>query len=278
MGFVLSAGKVDIVSDRRDASIRMDPTQLWWSPSGLEQEAKGGVRWYGADDGSYWRAGAVRPGSQRLSDLLALPGKVGSWVEATDRGNGRFLAIANLSGRQNRIGMLPAAPESSIVLVVPLAARQGQESRRLGKAHGFQFAEGGGPLNVLPTGATALPIEAPSAADKKAWTADLTMLRGAAPTLTWATMVDLDRDGQKEGALCVTGGKDDQACYVVDTVDGVRRWHGLSTLRWDGGDAVAAPLAFTQGDGTYLMHVPAARPVLLLARWTGSAYMVESVR
>ncbi len=281
MAAIGAQGQVSLVSPLRKANMRVAATELVWTPRGFERRTGGGVRVWAADDATWWRPGELSKDAQTLADLLSLAGGVGDWVETRPQGPTRVLAYATVAGQRQRVGVLAGPPDGSIVLMVTPGSGPGTESRRLAKNHGFQFDDAGTPRNVIPTGATALPLDPPDADMSKLWTSELTSLRGAAPTITWATQLDLDRDGSKEGALCVTGGKDDQDCYVVDTVDGVRRYYGQQTLHFEGGDAASAPLAFQHGDGVYIMHVPGgaqARPVILLTRWDGSTYLTQSVR
>lgn len=274
-------GQVSIVSPLRKANMRADAKELYWTPRGFERRVGSGVRVWAADDATWWRPGDLSPDARSLADLLAMSGGVGDWVESRPQGPTRMLVYANIAGQRERVGVLPGPPDSSIVLMVPPGGGPGKESRLLARNHGFQFDDEGKPLHVVPSGATALPLAPPDDALARTWTSDLAGLRGATPTITWATKLDLDRDGQDEGALCVTGGKDDQDCYVVDETAGTRRYYGLSTMRFEGGDAATAPLPFRHGDGVYIMHVPSgpqARPVILLARWDGSTYRTQSVK
>lgn len=272
VGVVDSSARASFVSAKQRATLGLDPKEVRWSPAGLERIYNGGVQWFGADGTSFWHPGTPDARSQSLVDLLAMAGGVGSWVETADRGNGRVLTTANLGGQRHRVGMLAGGPTASIVLMVPTAPPHGVESRVLARSHGFKFAADGTPTNAVPDGATALPVEAPSAEQTAAAVKDLGSLRGAAVTVTWSTRVDLDRDGAKELALCVTGGKDSTDCYVLDEQQGQRRYYGLSAIKGKSGDTAAAPLPFQHGEGVYLMQAIPDRKVIVHVRWTGTEY------
>lgn len=278
VGVVASKDRISLVSHLRRGNVALDPAELRWSPTGFERSYRGGITWMGADDTTWWTMAQPSPTSQPLPDLLKMAGGVGSWVEATDRGNGRFLTVAMISGQRARVGMLDGGPTASIMLLAPTPTPHGTESRTLTRSHGFTVSGDGVPANTIPKDATALPRKAPSDDQAGTWKAELGKLRGAEVKLTWSTLLDLDRDGQDEGAVCVSGGDDEHDCYVVDDQDGQRRWYGLSTMEYGGDKDAEAPLAFQHGSGVYLMQAVPERKLLLHARWTGTDYVAASVK
>jgi len=280
VALVLADGKAVVMSEGRRASLRMQPDQTRWTGATMAVSYNGGVRMYGADEATWWQPGAAPANSQLLSDMLAAAGQLGDWVEVESLKTGQKRVWANVSGKRDRVGIFKVAPQASLYLLVPAPASEGKEATRMMKSSGFQFDDQGRSRNVIPTGATAAPVQAAPAASMKAWATELSTLRGAATTITWSTLLDLDRDGTDEGVLCVKGGKDDSDCYVVDDKDGVHRYFGLTNLKFAGGAAAQAPLAFTTPTGTYVMLSADVgdNHALWVARYDGHRYLVEGVR
>lgn len=275
---VLVEGKAVILSEGRRATLRMDPSSTWWDGKDLRLAHHGGMRIYGQGDATWWQAGEVPANLANLGGLLQASGQLGTWVEVETLKSGQQRVWANVSGKRQRLGIFKEAPVASIYLLSPAPKAEGTESTRLGKASGFAFDAQGQPQRTIPTGATAIAPKAPPAADLDQWKADLGKLRGADVTPTWSAAVDLDRDGKDEGAICVTGGKDDTDCYVVDLREGALRYYGLSSMKLAAG--APAPLAFSYREGVYLMHVAgtAERASLAVARYDGVRFVAEGVR
>jgi hypothetical protein len=110
--------------------------------------------------------------------------------------------------------------------------------------------EEGLPLPTLPDGMTEIHSLA-TPAQEAIWLADIGEIRGGEVTLRQSLVVDLDRDGEAEGAVCVSGGKGDYTCFLVDDVGTERRYFGLNLgLMGD------SPLmAFANDEGHYLAWV-----------------------
>lgn len=276
---VLVDGKAVVLAEGRRASLRLDPAKTYWTGKELALVYNEGLKVFGQGDATWWQPTAVPEGAKSLSDLLAAEGKLGTWVEVETLKSGQKRVWLNVGGKRSRAGIFKTDPTSSISLMAPPPTKVGQESISLSKASGFVYEEGQ-PKNTPPTSAEAVPVKAPDDATKAQWTADLTKLRGAATTLTWATTIDLDRDGTEEGVACAQGGKDDHHCYVVEKTDTATRYHGVSSMRFNGGASSAAPQTFSLRGGNYVMHATGSGTTasLWVARYDGSVYLVEGVR
>lgn len=277
---VLVDGKAVILAEERRGGMRVDPAKTYWTGTQLVMVHNEGLKVFGPGDSTWWQPTAVPEGAKSLAELLAAEAKLSTWVEVETLKSGQRRVWVNVGGKRSRAGIFKTDPTSSVSLLAPPTTKTGKESLRLSKASGFVFDDGGQPTNVPPTTAQAVPVKAPDAATTAKWTADLTKLRGAAVTLTWATQIDLDRDGVDEGVVCTKGGQDDQHCYVVETSAAVTQYHGLSSMRFSGGSSAEAPQTFALRGGHYVMHATGSgdAAALWVARYNGGEYLVESVR
>ena len=274
---VAAEGKAVVMSEGRRATLRMDPTQTFWDGKHLLLSFRDGQRVYGPGDAIWWQPGQVPGHAANLGAVLQASGQLGSWLEVETLQSGQHRVWANISGQRHRLGIFKEAPTASVLLLAPTGAAVGAASPRLGKASGFQFDGSSAPKDALPTDATAAPDVVPDKDQAQAWRTELSTLRGAEVTATWSRMVDMDRDGEAEGVTCVTGGKDDYDCYVVESQDGNRRYFGLTGFEVKAGGT--APRAFTYKDGTYLMLLAGAEsPALWVARYDGTRFLAEGVR
>ncbi|MCK6503717.1 hypothetical protein L6R53_10010 [Myxococcota bacterium] len=274
---VAAEGKAVVMAEGRRATLRMDPAQTFWNGKELLLRFHDGQRVYGPGDATWWQPGEVPASAANIGAVLQASGQLGTWLEVETLQSGQHRVWANISGQRHRLGIVKQAPTASVFLLAPAGTSGGTASPRLGKASGFQFDGAGAAQDALPTEAEAVAEVAPDKAQALAWKTDLALLRGGAVETTWSRMVDLDRDGQAEGLVCVSGGKDDQDCYVVDTVDGAPRYFGLTGFQVKAGGA--QPRAFTYKDGTYLMLVAGGeKSALWVARYDGTRFLSEGVR
>lgn len=274
---VAAEGKAVVLAEGRRATLRMDPSQTYWNGKDLLLRFREGQRVYGKGDATWWQPGAMPASAANIGDVLQASGQLGTWLEVETLHSGQHRVWANVSGQRHRLGIFKQAPTASVLLLSPDGAAVGTASPRLGKASGFQYEEGGAARDALPADAAAVAEVAPDKAEALAWRTDLALLRGGEVQTSWSRMLDLDRDGQAEGVVCVTGGKDEQDCYVVDTVDGARRYFGLSGFLPKAGGP--QPRAFTYKDGAYVMLVVSGgRAPLWVARYDGTRFLAEDVR
>ncbi|NOY27446.1 MAG: hypothetical protein GXP62_16390 [Oligoflexia bacterium] len=239
-----------------------------------------GLRIFSQTDLTWWQPGALPASAANLGTVLSGSNQVGDWVEVETLKAGQKRIWVNVGGKRSRLGIFKTDPTASIYLLSPPPPHVGRASIRLSKASGFAFDDAGAPQNTVPKGATALPLKAPDPDTKAQWSRDLSKLRGAATTITWATLLDLDQDDADEGFACVAGGADDQDCYVIEPTQAAPHYLGVSTMRFDGGPADAAPKAFKKGQGIYVMHATGSGDTarLWVARYDGGGYIVEGVR
>lgn len=268
-----------VMSEAQRATLRMDIARTHWTGSDLALTHNDGTRFWSHGDASWWQPGPPPAGSTPLAQLLGAVTEPATWLEVESLGTGKKRVWANIDGKRQRVGIYDKDPGAAMILQSKAPAKVGQESPRLSRASGFTYDASGKPQSAPPSEGKELPATAPSAEERAAWEADLAKLRGAAVTTTWSGSLDLDRDSVAEGVICLTGGKDDNHCYVIDTVDGTRRYHGLGSMTYKGEGGVA-PVAFTLRDGVYLMQAAgtAENPVVWVGRFDGQRYTVDGVK
>lgn len=272
--------QVVVVGETQRATLRMDLARTWWTGADLAVTYNDGTRIWSHGDATWWQPGAPPADSKPLAELMSASTEPAPWLEVESLGSGKKRVWANIDGKRQRVGIFDTEPTASLILQSKSGAATGKESARLTRASGFSYDASGKPQSAPPNEGKELPAAAPSAEERGAWEADLTKLRGAAITTTWSNTADLDRDGQAEGLICVTGGKDDQHCYAVDTVGGVRRYYGLGSMTYKGGEGSVAPLVFTLREGVYVMQAAgtAENPVVWVGRFDGQRYLVEGIK
>jgi len=135
--------------------------------------------------------------------------------------------------------------------------------------------EEGIPQALLPEAAEEIHSAA-TAEDEALWLQEVGLIRGGEVQIQQSLVADIDRDGENEGAICVTGGRGDYTCYMVDTVGTERRYYGMFIGR--NGDAPL--MAFSLDGGSYLgwvgrlnrSTVESDPPQIHLVRFDGGGY------
>lgn len=279
MAVVLVGEKAVVVTESQRAVMRLDLERALWTGNELALSQNGGTRIWGHGDATWWQPSPAA-GTVPLKDAVASAKDAATWLESETLPNGKRRIWATIDGKRERLGIFDADPAGAAILQskpVPLA---GKEAPRLNRSAGFSFGADGAPQAAPPKDATAQAIAAPSDAQRAAWLEELGRLRGGTITLTWASTLDLDRDGAAEGVACVAGGKDDDNCYVVEEVDGGRRYYGLGALSVPAGEARLQPVAFTLKEAPYLLQAvgDAQNPVVLVSRFDGGRYVTDSIK
>jgi len=138
--------------------------------------------------------------------------------------------------------------------------------------------EDGEPLSQLPESCEDITGDY-QPENESIWVSDIGQIRSGEVSIDQAIMVDLDRDGQTEAVVCVSGGTGEENCFVVDTVGDERRYFGLNL----GAKGDAPLMAFAVLDGHYISWVgrinrstrETDKDKLFIVRFDGGGYVTE---
>jgi hypothetical protein len=273
-------------SDSRTGMLSMDTDKLAWSPNGFESPDLGGTKVLAPGGAQYWRFTPGKVKTTPIKDLYAAPGAAPEgYAISADPGKANRIEVTmrGPEGRYIRVGLFPEAPTATTWLqgVLPTGVKV---APRLDKSSGWKLSDDGTAKAEIPDGATPATMTAPSDDRLKGWLADAAKLRGGEVKALWSGVLDLDGDPETEGLLCVSGGKGDYPCLVVDEVGGERRYHAVN-LPYDDVSKGAAPIAFAKDGANYVMwlgpvaRAPAGSPAQIqTVRFTGAAFQAETIR
>jgi hypothetical protein len=278
------AGRAYLWTDGRTAMMSMNTEAASWSDDGFAYANLGGAQVLAPGGSFYWRFGEAKapqtPMAEVFKQTTTPPAGFEVKVES-GRGDKVQVSILGPEGRKVRVGLFNEVP-SAVVWLQGKLPEGTTASKALDKTAGWKM-EGDGvtPKMELPDGATAVAAAPVPPETLTIWGADLNKLRSGEAKVVTSSLYNLDGDPYIEGFVCASGGKGDYSCFVVDEINGERRYYATN-IPYDDPAKGAAPIAFTKDGGTYLMWVgrtPRANdtmPKLLqVLRYGPSGYTVE---
>jgi len=201
-------------------------------------------------------------------------------VEYVDGAGGKRVQAFLLGpeGRRVRLGLFLSQPDDAVWITGALPS-EGQASPPLPETVRFRAGADGALLNDVPLGGEPLEWKSVSQDKLQQWVAAVQPFHNGGADLTAGmhASADLDRDGELETLLCISGRIRmlDPRCVLVDEVGSETRMYAVG-LPWtaDGG----APVGFTVDGAPYVfMGSPMDPSIGFVLRYYSAGWIAETV-